>query len=423
MAQLITATGKGAFMTCAVLYFTRIVGFSPTQLGMGLSVAGIAGVVAGVPFGHMADQRGARRVSALLVVLTGAVTVAYVFIDSYRLFIVLACAYMLFDRGGQAARQSLMTAVLKDRDLVMARAQLRVTINIGVSIGAAFGAVALQLDSRAAYITIFLLTGISFFVCAAFITRLPRAEPAPTRQSGEPRFAVLRDRPYALVSLINMFLVTHAPLLDVILPLWIALHTGAPRSLAATLIVLNTLTAVALQIRISRRIDTLAGALRAFRMAGLGLAAACVLFALSSGRGTWSAIAVLIPAAALHVYGEMTQSAASWVVSYELAPDTQQGQYQGLFNTGMAVNQTLAPTALTFLLIGWGVPGWLILSCVFLLAGWAMSPVVRWAVRSRPATDPGLAAGTNGHVRRGAEWAPGPQATRQDAGGAGRSAG
>ncbi|MFI1602656.1 MFS transporter [Streptomyces griseofuscus] len=386
LGTLANSLGNGVFVTCSALYFTRIAGFTPAQLGLGLSIAGIAGLFAGVPFGHLADRRGPRGTAAALLVLAGLATGAYLLTDAYPLFIVFAFLYALFDRGAYAARQALIPAVLEGENLVRVRAKIRVVTNVGVSAGAALGGLALLWDTGTAYRLTFLLNALSFVVCGLVFLRLPAVPPAPQRPPGEPRLAVLRDTPYALLAVLNMVMQLHIPILEVILPLWIALHTGAPHALTAVLLLLNTLACVGLQVPVTKKIDELRSAVRAFRVAGVALLGCCAAFALSSGRGPWAATVTLVVAAALHVYGEMVQSAGSWVIGYELAPPTKQGQYQGLFNTGIAAVQMFGPVSLTLLLIDWGTPGWLTLGAVFLVGGLAMAPAVRWAERRRAAS-------------------------------------
>ena len=422
LAQLITTIGNGAFATTSALYFTRVIGFTPVAFGLGLSLAGVTGVLAGVPVGFLADRRGARDVAVAFIALSGAAVAAYIVLDSYLVFVLAACCFSLFDRGGYAARQALMASVLTGHDLVQARAKLRVVTNVGMSVGAGLGAIALAGGSPLAYRILLGADAVSFVGCALLLRRLPATgrtatqsaaagQPAPEavaepsedvnaespvaglrrrwrwrRRPGgtdKPRLTVLRDRPYALISLVSMILSLHAPLLDVIMPLWIVRHTGAPKVLIAVLYVLNTLTVVLTQVRISRRITTLNAAVRASRAAALALVAVCVLFALSSGRSALPAILLLVAAAALHVYAEMTQSSAGWVLAFDLAPADRQGQYQGLFNSGLAANQMIAPGLLTALLIGWGAPGWLLLGAAFAAAGYATGPVTRWASRTR----------------------------------------
>ncbi|MFI1202996.1 MFS transporter [Streptomyces sp. BHT-5-2] len=387
LGNLVNSLGNGAFLTCSALYFTRIVGFSPSELGLGLSIAGIAGLFAGVPFGHLADRRGPRGTAAALLALAGVATAAYLATDSYALFVVIAFLYALFERGAHAARQALIPAVLNAENLVRVRAKIRVVTNAGVSAGAGLGGLALLWDTETAYRLTFALNALSFIGCGLLFLRLPAVPPSTERRPGEPRFAVLRDTPYALLAVINMLMLLHIPILEVILPLWIALHTDAPHALTAVLLLLNTLAVVALQVPVTKRIGELRSAVRAFRLAGVVLLGCCTAFALSAGRGPVMATVVLLVAAALHVYGEIVQSAGSWVIGYELAPADKQGQYQGLFNTGIGAVQMFGPVALTLLLIDWGRPGWLLLGVVFLVGGLSMAPAVRWAQARRTGAD------------------------------------
>ncbi|HEX6472342.1 MAG TPA: MFS transporter [Streptosporangiaceae bacterium] len=385
IAQLVTTTGNGAFATCSALYFTRVVGISPTAFGLGLSVAGIAGVLAGVPAGHLADSRGARNIAVVLVALTGLASVGFIVLRSYAAFVVVACCFALFDRGGYAARQAMIATVLSGTSLLRARARLRVVTNVGMSLGAGLGAIALAADTPAAYRGVLAVDAVSFIGCALMLLRLPATAPTARRDAaGGPRLVVLRDRPYATTALINMVLSMHAPLLDVVLPLWIVRHTGVPRPMIAALVVLNTVTVVVAQVRVTKGIDGLTPAVRAMRGAGLLLLGACVLFATAAGTPVLLAAALLVGGAMLHVYAEMVQSAASWVLAYELAPAERRGQYQALFDTGLAANQVIAPTLLTVLVISGGAPGWVVLGCLFVVAGWAISPATRWARRTRP---------------------------------------
>lgn len=384
-AQFISALGNGFFLTCFTLYVTRIVGLTPAQLGVGLSAAAIVGLFAGVPFGHLADQRGAREVAALLHVGMGVLIALLLVVQSFPLFVLTMCVYMFIYRGGAAAKAALTVGVLDGPVLVSARARIQAANNLGLSLGAAGAAIVLQLDTRAAYVSTLGFDGVSFVACGLFFLRLPRVPRSTPRGAGEPRLQVLRDRPYTLVSFINAVMLAHSPLLEVILPLWVVLHTDAPRSLVSALVVINTAAVVFFQVRIGERVDTLHRSVRAFRTAGFVLAAACVAYASSSAGGVWVAIGLLLLATVLHVLGEMVHSAGSWVVAYELAPAERQGQYQGLFSTGLAMSQILGPAALTLLLIDGGVVGWLVLAGIFAVVGLSMQPAARWAERTRPA--------------------------------------
>ena len=59
---LVNTIGNGLLATAVVLYFTHVVGLGGGQVGVGLTVAGVFGLVVGVPVGHLADRRGPREV-------------------------------------------------------------------------------------------------------------------------------------------------------------------------------------------------------------------------------------------------------------------------------------------------------------------------------------------------------------------------
>ena len=50
--------GFGLVITSMVLYFTRVVHLSAVQVGLGMTIAGLVGLIAGVPIGDLADRHG-----------------------------------------------------------------------------------------------------------------------------------------------------------------------------------------------------------------------------------------------------------------------------------------------------------------------------------------------------------------------------
>jgi MFS family permease len=235
---------------------------------------------------------------------------------------------------------------------------------------------------------------------------LPVVRPT-TATTGEPRLAVLRDKPYALVSLLNMVLQLHIPMITLAIPLWIVERTSAPGWTVSALLVLNTVSVVLCQVSIANRVTGLDRAVRFMRYAGGILLGACVVFATSGFAGpAWLAVAILLVAAALQAGAEMLQASGAWEISFGLAPEGRHGQYQGFFGSGFTVARMLGPLLVTTLVLGWGTAGWLVLGAVFLVAGLAMGPAVRWAEHRRPWSGPQLTPVTvrkhgNGRSRTG----------------------
>jgi len=380
LAQLTDSVGLGGYLVCSALYFTRIVELSATQVGFGLTVGWAMGFLAGVPLGHLADRRGPRGVAMLLAASVAAALVAFLFVHSFVLFVVVASLYGVSQCGLAAARQALLAGLVAPADRTRVRAVLQATINGGIAVGATFGGLALQVDTEAAYLVVFAVGALSFVVSALVLLRLPVVAPEPRGPVGEPALAVLRDRPYAVIAALNMVLQLHIPLITLGIPLWIVQRTSAPGWTVAALLVLNTMSIVVFQVRVARRVTDLTTAARQVRTAGVVLLVACVVFALSAvGSSATLAVAILVLAAGLQSLAEMMQASGSWQVSFDLAPPGRHGQYQGFFGSGFTVARMLGPLVVTTLIISWGTAGWLLLGSLFLAAGVATVPAVRTA--------------------------------------------
>ncbi|MFI9810087.1 MFS transporter [Streptomyces sp. NPDC052301] len=385
LAQLANSLGDGAYYVTSALYFTEVLGLAPARVGLGLTLAWALGSLVGLPLGRLADRRGPRGTSVLLALGTSAAVASFLVVRGTVPFVLTACLYASAQSGLAAARQALLAGLVPARERTGLLARLQSTLNGGLAAGAAVGGLALGAGSAAAYRGALALDALCFLVCALLLLRLPAVTAAAVvgTVTGGRRFAVLRDRPYALVALLNAVLLLRLPLLSLALPLWITERTGAPAWLASGLFVLNTLAVTLFQVRAARAVTGLGSALRVLRRSGLVMLASCAVFALSAGRSAWPAGAILIAGAVLQVVAEMQQSAGSWQLSFDLAPADRTGEYQGLFGTGVTVARTLGPGVVTWLLLDWGTPGWLLLGVLMPVASYAMGPAARRAAGRR----------------------------------------
>jgi MFS family permease len=385
VAQLTDSIGLGGYLVCSALYFTRVVGLSPTQVGFGLTVGWAVAFVAAVPLGHLADRRGPRGIAILLALCTAAALLLFLGVRSFVPFVLAACVYSSAISGLAAARQALLAGIVAAADRTRVRAALAAAINGGIAVGAGLGGLALQVDTAAAYLTVFAVDAVSLVVSALVLLRVGEVTPN-VGVRGEPRLAVLRDRPYALVSLLNMVLQLHIPMITLALPLWVVERTSAPGWTVSALLVLNTVSIVLCQVTVANRVTGLDVAVRFMRYAGATLLVACAVFATSGfGGPAWLAVGILLVAAALQAGAEMMQASGAWEISFGLAPEGRHGQYQGFFGSGFTVARMLGPLLVTTLVLGLGTVGWLLLGAMFVVAAVAMGPAVRWAARTRAA--------------------------------------
>ncbi|MET9315353.1 MFS transporter [Kribbella sp. NPDC003505] len=383
LATMLSRVGDGLLMTASVLYFNRIVGLSVSQIGVGLSVAGLCALLSGVPMGHLADRRGPRVLFVILSVLMSGLSLLYLLVDAFWQFLLVAIVMTVADRGVSVVRAALVAAVTRGSEgRVSARAYLRAVTNIGLMAGAGIGALALHLDNSAAYRMTFVLDSLLSLVVAFIVSAVPRVQPH-ARNENRPVWIALRDRGYLAVAALNAAMSIHYAVLDVAIPLWVVEHTEAPRWTVALLLSINTGVVALFQVRASRGTTDASTAARATRTAGLLLMASMILFAVASEGGVVLAVALLSLGGVIHVIGELLQSSGSFLLSFDLAFDHAQGQYQGVWSTSMSVSTMVAPAVVALLPLGLGVPGWIILGAWFAMTGMLFVPTVRWAAARR----------------------------------------
>ncbi len=378
LTTLLRTTGRGMFITVSMVYLSRFVGLTTTEIGIALTAGAVVGLMSGPIAGYVADWLGPRRVTTVLAVLEGAAIIAYTQMQTFATVAVLTCLVACFEAGAFPARNALLAGAVAPDQRVRARSQLRVVTNVGWAVGAGIASLALHAGERGTYVLLIALCGALCVTAGLIISAVPLRHGVESTTQ-RVRWTVGRDRPYLVLAGLNGLLYLSNGVLTVAVPLWTIGHTSLPTATVALLIVLNTVIVVLFQIRVGRTVTDARSACRAQLLAGVFLLAACVLYGVAAGRPDWFALTALVVATLTHTVAEMLFGAASWHLSHDLAPDDAQGQYQGVFGMAMSVSDVAAPIVFAVVLLGWGLPGWLSLGLVFAAAGTATRPVVRWA--------------------------------------------
>ncbi|MEV1143197.1 MFS transporter, partial [Micromonospora sp. NPDC049799] len=60
IGTLVRTVGRGLWLVASALFLTRSVGLTPTEVGIGLTLTALVGVVASAPTGYLADRLGPR---------------------------------------------------------------------------------------------------------------------------------------------------------------------------------------------------------------------------------------------------------------------------------------------------------------------------------------------------------------------------
>lgn len=374
--------GAGAVMTTSALYFTRQVGFSAAEVGLALAVAAIVGIIVQVPAGQLGDSHGPRRVLTILMVGAAFASALPVLARAPWQLALLLGVQALFERSAGSVQQGVIAQLATGGRGVLFKAYLRAVTNTAIGLGSVFGGAALIVDQTWAYVAVFILNAVFTGFAAWNCRRLPDL-PSFQRAEGEPRLAVLRDWPYAVVVAITGLFALHFFVMELGLALFISERTAAPPVMVAVLLLINTACVALFQVRLSRRADSVEAGARALVRGSIWIAAGFAIVSLADRGEATFAVAVLVLGSLVHVVGEMIGSGGQWGLQMGLAPHERQGQYQGFAGLGFSVVNVIAPPAVTVLCVSMGETGWLILAGMMLAIALVSVPISRWALASR----------------------------------------
>lgn len=405
LSTMAFALSSGVFYTVSALYFTRVIGLDPTTVGLGLGIAGGAGVLSSYAAGRLSDRVGAHHVQAWSTLLNGAGMLAYALAADAVTFTLIACFAVAMRAATGTSKQAMLARWYTGEDRVAVRARMRVVTNVFIGLGTIVAATALLVDTAAAYQVAMLAVGTLLLVATVPLVRLPRQVPAlaalmvaAPRDAGADAGAAYgpspwKDRTYVASTALNAVVALHFGLQTVGVPLWIA-TTDAPKAMVSAMLVLNTAVVASLQVRASRGTHDVRRAGIAVRRASWLLAGACLLYALAGYGDVLTACLLLVAAGLAHSLGEILGEAGGWGMAFELADPRNAGAYQGVSQTGYAVASMVAPALVTATAIEHGTVGWLALAAMFVAAGTGAAVVARHAAARRASAELSVEAAT-----------------------------
>jgi hypothetical protein len=379
---MIFAVGNGTFLTGSVVFFTHVVGLSPMQIGIGFSLVGLVGLIGALPMGHLADRIGGRKAWIIGVLAEAVCYFCYPAARGFWLFLAVLLTIAVAQLIGEAGRSVYTGAVLPAEERIRAMGFIRAYLNVGFTIGAGLGAAALALNSHAGLIALVLANGVGMLVNAATVARMPDAHAERVSRPGARPWGVLRDHPYTALAAVMAAVSLHGVIFSEILPLWTITRTDTPKPVLGALFAINTVLAVAFQVRATRGADSLSGSVRLMRWAAWSTALACPVIALSGMTHGWFTIAAVAAAVVLTTATELWSSAAGWYFRMEIPPADQRGAYNGASGTIAGVNRMIAPAALTYLGVQTGGWGWWAIAGIFVVVSVVVGPVVAWVRRT-----------------------------------------
>ena len=407
----IFAFGTGTFITGEAVYSIKIIGLTVAEAGLGLTIGMASQFLVSIPFGRLADRIGPRTCWGIGNVLQAGAFLGWLFVHGFWPFIAVVVGREVTAQLGQIGWSTYRLAAFPREVRVRSGAYNRAALNVGFTLGALFGGVALATGSLTVIRFIPILTAAILLVSAAMIRRLPAAaatpaesvpapesepaarndtpaesQPAEARPSAvatgvPPGRPAIRNAGFVITSFFDGLLSSHQTLLLTVIPLWLVADTNAPRVLLAWLFATNTIGAVLFQVPVSRSVRDLPTALRAEARAAAFMVASCLIILVTDHTVIWLTIPLIWIAHVTVTGTELFESSASWSLQSELSDQSRLGDYQGVASVANTLGIIWTPALYTFLATNLHAAGWLIIAAIVVTAAAGIRPSARMAQR------------------------------------------
>ena len=391
--SVLWALGEGTFATSSAEFFTQIVGLSAAQVGLGMTVGGVVSFLVAVPTGKLSDRIGPQRMWTLGAAGSALLYVAWPFIEGLAPFLVMCVLLEVVNNAGNTGRGAYVLDVLPHGERVRSQAYMYSALNVGFTVGAALGGIALAFDNDTLIRSLPWLTSTLMAANALWITRLPNVQHARReRDASTVGAGALRNRGFLATAFFGGVINTNQVLLQIVIPLWLVEATDAPRVLLAWLFGTNTVMCIFLPMVAARGVHDLRTALRASRISSVFFVGSCLITLVTHDTVGWATIFLVWLGHVTVTGAELYFSVAHWSFLAELSDPDRRGDYQGAANLGGNLGYLWAPAAYTFLALNWGAGGWLLIAAIVVAAATGLGPSSRAAQRflERRQLDPTL---------------------------------
>ncbi len=320
-----------------VIYLTSARGFSPSEAGFVLSIYGFSGLCTSPFAGRLSDTVGPVRVMKLSLFFSGIALILFPLASTFPWIIVGTVLWAVTGEAFRPASLAVITSVVPSERRRSAFSVNRLAINLGMSIGPAFGGFLLMYS----YPLIFWVDGATSLMAAILVSvamgnRKISVHLDQTQQETDtktPTKAVWKDRRlvYFLLIILPVFITFFQHSSTVPLVFFEVLHQ--PASAFGFLFSFNTVLIVLVEIPLNlamakwshRNVLTL-GAL----LVGAGFGA------MAFATGFWTVAGTVV----IWTFGEMIFLPGASAYVGDLAPAHRQGAYMGTYQ--MVANMSFA---------------------------------------------------------------------------------
>lgn len=387
LIAFVDAAGRGLFLAGATFFYTQVVGLSNVEVGIGLALAGLCGLVCAVPIGRLADRLGAARVLAFIQVWRMVGFLIYPFVDEFYTFLLIACFIGCVEQSVWPIIQTLVGSAVKADAYVKTMSKVAIVRNVAYMLAAGMFSIVVSFTSGSGGVIGMLIANAAAFLVSAILlvsAKLPHitARESEQTQPLTPPAHPLKNLNFLSLSLCNGILSLHQAVMTIAIPLWLLTKTQAPKSLIGIILVINGIMAITLQLTFSKRGNEVIFAARKHFYAGITLALSCALVAFTTAeQPSYLVAGILLFACVVMTFGELWQCAGAWGISYYLSPAENRAYYLSVYALGANLMTVIFPGILPIAVVEAGSIGWIGLATIFAMAGIATPLLVRYANR------------------------------------------
>jgi MFS family permease len=365
-ATFVTWLGNGAVGPFLLVYLHDARRFPLDTSGVILAAAGAGALVAGPAAGSLADRLGARTV-LLLSLGAGALAAASLPFagapwETALLLALSGCAASAFG----TSQSTLVAAFTTPGRRRTAFALQRVSIHLGLGLGALGGGLVVSSTHPGSFALLFWLNALSFLVSAAVVLTLPAPHPSP-RMAEAGYGAVVQNRPFMGFLGVNSLLIVGAIVpMGTFLPLF-ALGAGASEAQVGSLVLLGSFLVVGLQLPLAALLE---GRRQMRVLAWMGGLWSIGLLSVPLGAvvGPRAVLLPLALATVLFAVGQCLHGAVQNPLTADLGEGRAPGRYMGMLNLSWQLALSLGPAVGGFVVAAEPLALWPLAALVCLLA-------------------------------------------------------
>ncbi len=352
---VVNSLGNGIVFPFIVIYLHNVRGISFAEAGLALAFGGVAALAAGLLAGSTVDRIGGRNTLLLGLLLQASAFAMFPLIrEPWQAFALLglegvgtACFW-----PGQSTLLSRLTTA---EDRHSAYALQRISMNLGMGLGAVVGGLVATTSDPSSFTRLFLADAATFLVFVVVLSAIKEPPPVEAEQGEEARTgyrAVLRNRNFVALLGLNVLFVAVGYEVFALLPPFAKNYAGVSERWVGFIWLANTLLIVLIQLPVAKALE---GRRRMVALALMNvLWAVAALIVLTAGEllTATSAALVFITATMVFGVGETLQGPTQAPLVADLAPEHLRGRYFALSAMSWSAGSILGP-AVGGALLGW----------------------------------------------------------------------